>query len=73
MTCEIGDITYEATAEDLQDLNDLYEEEFGESVSFTAGYSVEVELTISGSLDEITKTSSVDVVKYNGKWYILGY
>ncbi len=73
MTCEVGKITYEATAEDLQELNDYYEQEYGESVSFTAGYSVEVKATISGSLDEDTETDSVDVVKYNGKWYILDY
>ena len=58
---------------DLQDLNDYYEEEFGESVSFTAGYSVEVEVTISGSLDESTETERFDVAKYNGKWYVLDY
>lgn len=64
---ELSDRKLEGIAEALADKYDINEDKV------TAGYELDVEMTIEGSDDEDEDDSEITVIKYNGKWYAVSW
>lgn len=63
----LSDRRLEGIAESLADKYDLDEDKF------TAGYELELEMTIKGSEGKDEDETEVTVIKYKGKWYAVSW
>lgn len=64
---ELSDRKLEGIAEALADKYDIDEDKV------TAGYELDVELSIKGSEDDDENETEITVIKYKGKWYAVSW
>ncbi|MCM1536957.1 MAG: zinc ribbon domain-containing protein [bacterium] len=72
MTYEIEDAE-PLLAYEIEDYEEDCLVDFRYNVSISAGYRVEVEMTFKGSEGEFDSELELDVVKIDGKWYVISY
>lgn len=64
---ELSEKKLEGIAEALEDTYDL------DAKKVTAGYELEVEMTIEGDEDDDSNETELTVIKYDGNWYLVNW
>ena len=59
--------------DDLEDLEEMYEDNYDSKVKISKGYEVEIKATIKGDDEKETDTTTLSVYKINGDWCIMSF
>lgn len=57
--------------DDIEDLEDEYDDTYGKKIDIEKAYTLEVEMTIKGKDDKDTDTDDMTVVEVDSDWYVL--
>lgn len=59
--------------DDLEDIEEMYEDSYDSKVKISKGYEVKIKATIKGDDEKDTNTTTLNVYKVNGDWCIMDF